>query len=45
MADCEPVAHQFMDLRVPEYAYMFGFLQADGNLYQGMGRKGCLTRS
>ncbi|MGW0877403.1 LAGLIDADG family homing endonuclease [Streptomyces sp. NPDC002740] len=43
MADCEPIAHQFMDLRVPEYAYMFGFLQADGNLYQGVGRKGCLA--
>ncbi|MFD9316878.1 LAGLIDADG family homing endonuclease [Streptomyces sp. NPDC060053] len=43
MADREPIVHQFMDLRVPEYAYMFGFLQADGNLYQGAGRKGRLT--
>ncbi|MBC2863928.1 LAGLIDADG family homing endonuclease [Streptomyces mexicanus] len=32
-----------MDLTVPEYAYMFGFLQADGHLYQGIGQKGCLT--
>lgn len=32
-----------MDLRVPEYAYMFGFLQADGHLYQGTGQKGRLT--
>lgn len=43
MADCEPSAHQFMDLTVPEYAYMFGFLQADGHLYQGTGQKGRLT--
>ena len=32
-----------MDLTVPEYAYMFGFLQADGHLYQGTGRKGRLS--
>ncbi|WP_416973508.1 LAGLIDADG family homing endonuclease [Streptomyces sp. 4F14] len=31
-----------MDLTVPEYAYMFGFLQADGHLAQGVGRKGRL---
>lgn len=43
MADCEPIAHQFMDLTVPEYAYMFGFLQADGHLQQGVGQKGKLT--
>ncbi|MGW3123656.1 LAGLIDADG family homing endonuclease [Streptomyces sp. NPDC001107] len=43
MADCEPSAHRFMDLRVPEYAYMFGFLQADGHLKQGPGRKGRLS--
>ena len=43
MADCEPIAHEFMDLRVPEYAYMFGFLQADGHLKQGPGRKGRLS--
>ncbi|MFC4503843.1 MULTISPECIES: LAGLIDADG family homing endonuclease [Streptomyces] len=43
MADCEPIAHQFMDLTVPEYAYMFGFLQADGHLYQGTGQKGRLS--
>lgn len=43
MADCEPIPHRFMDLKVPEYAYMFGFLQADGHLYRGTGRKGRLT--
>ncbi|KOV73098.1 MULTISPECIES: LAGLIDADG family homing endonuclease [unclassified Streptomyces] len=32
-----------MDLTVPEYAYMFGFLQADGHLAQGPGQKGRLT--
>ncbi|MBZ6079456.1 LAGLIDADG family homing endonuclease [Streptomyces olivaceus] len=31
-----------MDLRVPEYSYMFGFLQADGHLEQGAGQKGKL---
>ncbi|WUE65694.1 hypothetical protein OHB32_28575 [Streptomyces europaeiscabiei] len=43
MADCEPSAHRFMDLTDPEYAYMFGFLQADGHLCQGEGQKGKLT--
>lgn len=43
MADCEPNAHRFMDLTVPEYAYMFGFLQADGHLAKGAGQKGRLT--
>jgi len=43
MAACEPTAHQFMDLTVPEYAYMFGFLQADGHLAKGTGQKGRLT--
>ncbi|MDH6586444.1 hypothetical protein M2161_005550 [Streptomyces sp. SAI-133] len=43
MAECEPNAPQFMDLTVPEYAYMFGFLQADGHLQQGAGQKGKLT--
>lgn len=33
----------FMDLRVPEYAYMFGFLQADGHLRSDGGQKGRLT--
>lgn len=33
----------FMDLEVPEYAYMFGFLQADGHLRQGAGQKGRLS--
>jgi hypothetical protein len=32
-----------MNLPVPEYAYMFGFLQADGHLQQGVGRKGKLS--
>ncbi|MEU4484223.1 hypothetical protein AB0H94_04890 [Streptomyces purpurascens] len=43
MADREPIAHQFMDLTAPEYAYMFGFLQADGHLAKGTGQKGRLT--
>ncbi|CAD5962805.1 protein of unknown function [Streptomyces sp. KY75] len=30
----------FMDLEDPRYAYMFGFLQADGHLAPGTGRKG-----
>ncbi|MGI5356705.1 LAGLIDADG family homing endonuclease [Streptomyces sp. CA-252508] len=33
----------FMDLEDPDYAYMFGFLQADGHLTAGHGRKGRLT--
>ncbi|MFE1292677.1 hypothetical protein [Streptomyces sp. NPDC058751] len=33
----------FMDLENPEYAYMFGFLQADGHLSGGTGRKGRMT--
>lgn len=33
----------FMDLRVPEYAYMFGFLQADGHLSQQSRQRGRLT--
>ncbi|MFD8723322.1 hypothetical protein ACFV2H_36460 [Streptomyces sp. NPDC059629] len=32
-----------MDLMVPEYAYMFGFLQADGHLAKGVGQKGRLS--
>ncbi|WP_348541695.1 hypothetical protein [Streptomyces sp. MZ04] len=32
-----------MDLEVPEYAYMYGFMQADGHLQQGAGQKGKLT--
>ncbi|MER7642369.1 MULTISPECIES: LAGLIDADG family homing endonuclease [unclassified Streptomyces] len=43
MADYEPIGDRFMDLRVPEYAYMFGFLQADGHLQQGVGQKGKLS--
>ncbi|MEW2525446.1 hypothetical protein [Streptomyces sp. NPDC047071] len=43
MAAHEPSGHDFMDLEVPEYAYMFGFLQMDGHLHQGAGQKGRLT--
>ncbi|QYX78235.1 LAGLIDADG family homing endonuclease [Streptomyces akebiae] len=32
-----------MDLTVPAYAYMFGFLQMDGHLAKGLGQKGRLT--
>ncbi|NEB92622.1 hypothetical protein G3I21_13075 [Streptomyces bauhiniae] len=32
-----------MDVTVPEYAYMFGFLQADGHLAKGTGQKGALS--
>ncbi|MDA5281584.1 hypothetical protein ACWGHM_38190 [Streptomyces sp. NPDC054904] len=43
MADQDTSASHFMDLRIPEYAYMFGFLQADGHLARGHGQKGRLT--
>ncbi|MEU6192733.1 hypothetical protein [Streptomyces sp. NPDC047061] len=43
MAECEPNAQQFMDLTVPEYAYMFGFLQADGHLSQQSRQRGRLA--
>ncbi|MCX4411030.1 hypothetical protein ACFV8Z_25200 [Streptomyces sp. NPDC059837] len=43
MAEREPSAPQFMDLTVPEYAYMFGFLQADGHLSQQSRQRGRLT--
>ncbi|MEV7728983.1 hypothetical protein AB0P15_30230 [Streptomyces sp. NPDC087917] len=32
-----------MDLQIPCYAYMFGFLQADGHLARRVGQKGRLT--
>ncbi|MFJ1590983.1 hypothetical protein ACIOD0_12170 [Kitasatospora albolonga] len=38
-----PAAPAFMDLEDPRYAYMFGFLQADGHLAPGTGRKGRLS--
>ncbi|MEU2233594.1 LAGLIDADG family homing endonuclease [Streptomyces vietnamensis] len=38
-----PNTPTFMDLENPEYAYMFGFLQADGHLARGAGQKGRLT--
>ncbi|MGW4303875.1 hypothetical protein ACWEHT_29445 [Streptomyces sp. NPDC004646] len=43
MAELGLGAHRFMDLTVPEYAYMFGFLQADGHLERGAGQKGRLS--
>lgn len=44
MADQDPSAPaRFMDLQDPRYAYMFGFIQADGHLAQGAGQKGLLT--
>ncbi|MFB6523685.1 hypothetical protein [Streptomyces sp. NPDC056401] len=44
MADQDPSAPaRFMDLQDPRYAYMFGFLQADGHLAQGRGQKGKLA--
>lgn len=43
MAEREPNAHGFMDLTVPEYAYMFGFLQADGHLSRQSRQRGRLT--
>ncbi|KJY31413.1 hypothetical protein [Streptomyces katrae] len=44
MAEQDPSAPvRFMDLTDPRYAYMFGFLQADGHLSQGRGQKGHLT--
>lgn len=33
----------FLDLTLPEHAYLFGFLQGDGSLKEGTGRKGQLT--
>lgn len=41
--DLDAPATRFMDLEAPEYAYMFGFLQADGHLARGTGQKGKLT--
>ncbi|WP_318210704.1 MULTISPECIES: hypothetical protein [unclassified Streptomyces] len=44
MAEQDPSAHvRFMDLEDPRYAYMFGFIQADGHLARGAGQKGRLT--
>ncbi|GHG75789.1 LAGLIDADG family homing endonuclease [Streptomyces griseocarneus] len=33
----------FMDLEDPRYAYMFGFLQADGHMHEGTRQRGRLT--
>ncbi|MFF6793273.1 hypothetical protein ACFY9C_29865 [Streptomyces filamentosus] len=41
--DLSAPTRRFMDLEDPEYAYMFGFLQADGHLAQGSGQKGHLS--
>ncbi|MFD4315143.1 hypothetical protein [Streptomyces sp. NPDC058548] len=38
-----PAAPSFTNLEDPRYAYMFGFLQADGHLAAGAGLKGRLT--
>ncbi|MFG3100074.1 LAGLIDADG family homing endonuclease [Streptomyces sp. NPDC048182] len=43
MAESQASGRQFMDLSVPEYSYMFGFLQADGHLTPGTGKKGRLS--
>ncbi|MFF4173750.1 hypothetical protein [Streptomyces sp. NPDC001744] len=38
-----PPSSSFMDLEDPRYAYMYGFLQADGHLSAGPGPKGSLA--
>ncbi|WP_329099743.1 LAGLIDADG family homing endonuclease [Streptomyces sp. NBC_01439] len=44
MAEQDPTAAaRFMDLTDPRYAYMFGFLQADGHLSQQSRQRGRLT--
>ncbi|WP_338697599.1 hypothetical protein V2W30_17305 [Streptomyces sp. Q6] len=51
MAEREPSAHQlafdvssgFMDLGVPEYSYMYGFLQMDGHLSRQSRDRGRMT--
>ncbi|MFI6421569.1 hypothetical protein ACIBG6_29700 [Streptomyces sp. NPDC050842] len=44
MAEQDPSARvRFMDLEDPRYAYMFGFLQADGHMAAGTRLKGTLT--
>ncbi|MEJ8643051.1 hypothetical protein WKI68_19965 [Streptomyces sp. MS1.HAVA.3] len=44
MADQDPSAPaRFMDLQDPRYAYMFGFLQADGHLSQQSRQRGRLS--
>lgn len=44
MADQNPSAPtRFMDLQDPRYAYMFGFIQADGHLSQQSRQRGRLT--
>ncbi|MFD9609108.1 hypothetical protein ACFWWS_07045 [Streptomyces sp. NPDC059083] len=41
--DVDTLAPPFMNLEIPEYAYMFGFIQADGHLARGTGQKGKLS--
>ncbi|MEU2449446.1 hypothetical protein ABZ605_05255 [Streptomyces sp. NPDC012765] len=44
MAEQDPsAAARFMDLTDPRYAYVFGFLQADGHLSQQSRQRGCLA--
>ncbi|NED81206.1 hypothetical protein G3I76_14055 [Streptomyces sp. SID11233] len=43
VSDPTPRPAGFMDLTDPRYAYMFGFMQADGHLSAGTGRKGRLS--
>lgn len=43
VSDLSPRSTSFMDLEDPRYAYMFGFLQGDGHLAAGTGKKGRLT--
>lgn len=43
ISDLTLTSTSFMDLEDPRYAYMFGFLQADGHLAAGTGQKGRLT--
>ncbi|MFE5588698.1 hypothetical protein [Streptomyces sp. NPDC056549] len=41
--DVSALAPTFMDLKIPEYAYMFGFIQADGHLNEQTRHRGRLT--
>lgn len=43
VGDLSPRSASFMDLEDPRYAYMFGFLQGDGSLSAGTGKKGRLS--
>ncbi|MFD8211188.1 hypothetical protein ACFV2S_32890 [Streptomyces sp. NPDC059695] len=41
--DVGTLAPTFMNLEIPEYAYMFGFIQADGHLNERTRNRGSLT--